>query len=140
MFVDIDIVDKTILELVVKLFYLSFSDLVLAYWLLKSMRTGRCSIPMRRTFTVLRHVLSAKIIAGLPILVLLGNEYDFSGNIGKYIMDDLCYYVPGAYWDKNFTDCESIVKGGWMNCLPTKNWTRLHPDTKNSKLEIMLEQ
>eukprot|EP00944_MAST-04C_sp_MAST-4C-sp1_P002286 g2286.t1 len=58
----------------------------------------------------------------------------------KYIYDDLCHYVPGAYWDKNYTRRDSIVKGRWMNCTNNEQFDRYYPDTPNTVNEIMLEQ
>ena len=58
----------------------------------------------------------------------------------KYILDDLCHYVPGAYWDKNHTRRESIVKGRWMNCTDSEQIERYYPDTPKTVNEIMLEQ
>ena len=53
--------------------------------------------------------LSAKIIAGLPILCYLAMTAMSAQLSFKYIWDDLCHYVPGAYWDKNYTRQDSIV-------------------------------
>eukprot|EP00944_MAST-04C_sp_MAST-4C-sp1_P001408 g1408.t1 len=58
----------------------------------------------------------------------------------KYILDDLCDYVPGAYWDKNYTRRDSIVKGQWMNCTDSEQFDRYYPDTPKTVNEVMLEQ
>ena len=76
--------------------------LVLAYRLLKSMRTT-----LQHTYAADIHGLSArlsaKIIAGLPILCYLAMTSMSAEMSWKYILEDLCHYVPGAYWDKNYT-------------------------------------
>ena len=55
-------------------------------------------------------------------------------------MDDLCHYVPGAYWDKNYTSRTSMVNGGWMNCTDSKQLDRYYPDTPKTVNEVMMEQ
>ena len=77
---------------------------------------------------------------GVAYSVLLGNEYDVSELSRKYILDDLCHYVPGAYWDKNYTYRQSIVKGQWMNCTDSEQFDRYYPDTPKTVNEVMLEQ
>ena len=85
------------------------AGMVLGYRLLKSMRTT-----LQHTYAADIHGLSArlsaKIIAGLPILCYLAMTVMSAELSRKYILDDLCHYVPGAYWDKNFL-LDSIVKG-----------------------------
>eukprot|EP00944_MAST-04C_sp_MAST-4C-sp1_P013500 g13500.t1 len=58
----------------------------------------------------------------------------------KYILDDLCHYVPGAYLDKNYTRRDSIVKGQWMNCTDSEQIDRYYPDTPKTVNEVMLAQ
>jgi hypothetical protein len=58
----------------------------------------------------------------------------------KYILNDLCHYVPGAYWDKNYTRRDSIVKGRWMNCTDSEQFDRYYPDTPKTVNEVMLAQ
>ena len=84
--------------------------------------------------------LSTKIIAGLPILCYLGMNMISSQFARKYIMDDLCHYVPGAYWDKNYTRRTSMVNGRWMNCTDSKQLDRYYPDTPKTVNEVMMEQ
>ena len=122
--------------------FLMFSiiaGMVLVYWLLKSMRTT-----LQHTYAADIHGLSArlsaKIIAGLPVLCYLAMTMMSAVLSFKYILDDLCHYVPGAYWDKNYTRRESIVKGQWMNCTDSEQFDRYYPDTPNTVNEVMLEQ
>ena len=84
--------------------------------------------------------LSTKIIAGLPILCYLGMNMISSQFARKYIMDDLCHYVPGAYWDKNDTSRTRMVNGGWMNCTTDEQLDRYYPDTPKTVNEVMMEQ
>ena len=58
----------------------------------------------------------------------------------KYIKDDLCHYVPGAYWDKNYTSWTSMVNGRWMNCTANEQFDRYYPDTPKTVNEVMMEQ
>ena len=112
---------------------------VLLYWLLKSMRTT-----LQHTYAADIHGLSArlsaKIIAGLPILCYLAMTVMSAALSSKYILDDLCHYVPGAYWDKNYTRRDSIVKGRWMNCTDSEQFDRYYPDTPKTVNEVMLAQ
>ena len=122
------------------LFNLSrIAGMVLAYWLFKSMRTT-----LQHTYAADIHGLSArlsaKIIAGLPILCYLAMTVMSAELSWKYILDDLCHYVPGAYWDKNYTRRDSIVKGRWMNCTDSEQFDRYYPDTPKTVNEVMLEQ
>ena len=84
--------------------------------------------------------LSTKIIAGLPILCYLGMNMISSEFASKYIKDDLCHYVPGAYWDKNYTSRTSMVNGRWMNCTDDEQFDRYYPDTPKTVNEVMMEQ
>ena len=99
---------------------------------------------MRHTYTADIHSLSArlsaKIIAGLPILCYLAMTSMSAEMSWKYILEDLCHYVPGAYWDKNYTRRDSIVKGQWMNCTDSEQIDRYYPDTPNTVNEVMLAQ
>ena len=81
-----------------------------------------------------------KTIAGLPILCYLGMNMISSQFARKYIKDDLCHYVPGAYWDKNYTSRTSMVNGGWMNCTDNEQFDRYYPDTPKTVNEVMMEQ
>eukprot|EP00944_MAST-04C_sp_MAST-4C-sp1_P006380 g6380.t1 len=58
----------------------------------------------------------------------------------KYILDDLCHYVPGAYWEKNYIHRRSIVKGLWMNCTDSEQIDRYYPDTPKTVNEVMVAQ
>ena len=112
---------------------------VLAYRLFVSMTTT-----LKHTYAADIHGLSArlstKIIAGLPILCYLGMNIISSRFARKYIMDDLCHYVPGAYWDKNYTRRTSMVNGRWMNCTDDEQFDRYYPDTPKTVNEVMMEQ
>ena len=112
---------------------------VLFYRLFVSMTTT-----LKHTYAADIHGLSArlstKIIAGLPILCYLGMNMISSRFARKYIMDDLCHYVPGAYWDKNYTRRTSMVNGRWMNCTDSKQLDRYYPDTPKTVNEVMMEQ
>eukprot|EP00944_MAST-04C_sp_MAST-4C-sp1_P002601 g2601.t1 len=115
------------------------AGMVLGYWLLKSMKTT-----LQHTYAADIHGLSArlsaKIIVGLPILCYLAMTTMSARLSRKYIMDDLCHYVPGAYWDKNHTHRKSILKGQWMNCTDSEQFDRYYPDTPKTVNEVMLEQ
>ena len=119
--------------------FILLASMVLGYWLLKSMKTT-----LQHTYAADIHGLSArlsaKIIAGLPILCYLAMTMMSAQLSRKYILDDLCHYVPGAYWDKNYTRRDSIVKGRWMNCTDSEQFDRYYPDTPNTLNEAMLEQ
>ena len=112
---------------------------VLFYRLFISMTTT-----LKHTYAADIHGLSArlstKIIAGLPILCYLGMNMISSRFARKYIMDDLCHYVPGAYWDKNYTSRTSMVNGRWMNCTDDEQFDRYYPDTPKTVNEVMMEQ
>ena len=112
---------------------------VLVYRLFISMTTT-----LKHTYAADIHGLSArlstKIIAGLPILCYLGMNMISSEFAFKYIMDDLCHYVPGAYWDKNYTFRTSMVNGEWMNCTDDEQFDRYYPDTPKTVNEVMMEQ
>ena len=112
---------------------------VLFYCLFISMTTT-----LKYTYAADIHGLSArlstKIIAGLPILCYLGMNIISSRFARKYIMDDLCHYVPGAYWDKNYTSRTSMVNGEWMNCTDDEQLDRYYPDTPKTVNEVMMEQ
>ncbi len=113
--------------------------IVLFYRLFISMTTT-----LKHTYAADIHGLSArlstKIIAGLPILCYLGMNIISSQFARKYIKDDLCHYVPGAYWDKNYTSRTSMVNGRWMNCTDSKQLDRYYPDTPKTVNEVMMEQ
>ena len=113
--------------------------MVLLHWLFKSMTTT-----LQHTYAADIHGLSArlsaKIIAGLPVVCYLAMTSMSATMSWKYILDDLCHYVPGAYWDKNYTHRESIVNGRWMNCTDSEQFDRYYPDTPNTVNEVMLEQ
>ena len=119
--------------------FMGIGFMVLGYWLLKSMKTT-----LQHTYAADIHGLSArlsaKIIAGLPILCYLAMTVTSAEMSFKYILDDLCHYVPGAYWDKNYTRRESIVKGRWMNCTDSEQIDRYYPDTPKTVNEVMLAQ
>eukprot|EP00944_MAST-04C_sp_MAST-4C-sp1_P014577 g14577.t1 len=119
------------------LFLLGFG--LLLYWLFISMRTT-----LQHTYAADIHGLaarlSAKIIAGLPILCYLAMTMISARLSQKYIVDDLCHYVPGAYWDKKYTSRYSIVIGRWMNCTDSEQFDRYYPDTPKTVNEVMLEQ
>ena len=121
------------------LFFLLVVIVVLAYRLFISMTTT-----LKHTYAADIHGLSArlstKIIAGLPILCYLGMNMISSQFARKYIKDDLCHYVPGAYWDKNYTSRTSMVNGRWMNCTDSKQLDRYYPDTPKTVNEVMMEQ
>ena len=112
---------------------------VLGYRLFVSMTTT-----LKHTYAADIHGLSArlstKIIAGLPILCYLGMNMISSRFASKYIEDDLCHYVPGAYWDKNYTRRTSMVNGRWMNCTDDEQFDRYYPDTPKTVNEVMMEQ
>ena len=120
-------------------FFLLVVVVVLAYRLFISMTTT-----LKHTYAADIHGLSArlstKIIAGLPILCYLGMNMISSRFARKYIMDDLCHYVPGAYWDKNYTFRTSMVNGKWMNCTDDEQFDRYYPDTPKTVNEVMMEQ
>lgn len=118
--------------------FVNIAAMVLLYWLLKSMRTT-----LQHTYADIHGLsarLSAKIIAGLPILCYLAMTAISARLSRKYILDDLCHYVPGAYWDKNYTSRKSIVQGQWMNCTGSEQFDRYYPDTPNTVNEVVLEQ
>tara|TARA_B100000965_G_scaffold399327_1_gene419085 strand:+ start:3325 stop:4644 length:1320 start_codon:yes stop_codon:yes gene_type:complete len=119
--------------------FLIVPSIVLAYRFFISMTTT-----LKHTYAADIHGLSArlstKIIAGLPILCYLGMNMISSEFASKYIKDDLCHYVPGAYWDKNYTSRTRMVNGRWMNCTDSEQFDRYYPDTPNTVNEVMLEQ
>ena len=121
------------------LLFLLVVIVVLFYRLFVSMTTT-----LKHTYAADIHGLSArlstKIIAGLPILCYLGMNMISSEFAFKYIMDDLCHYVPGAYWDKNYTSRTSMVNGEWMNCTDDEQFDRYYPDTPKTVNEVMMEQ
>ena len=119
--------------------FLTVVIVVLFYRLFISMTTT-----LKHTYAADIHGLSArlstKIIAGLPILCYLGMNMISTEFARKYIMDDLCHYVPGAYWDKNYTFRDTMVNGRWMNCTDSKQLDRYYPDTPKTVNEVMMEQ
>ena len=119
--------------------FLLVVGIVLVYLFFISMTTT-----LKHTYAADIHGLSArlstKIIAGLPILCYLGMNTISAGFARKYIEEDLCHYVPGAYWDKNYTSRTSMVNGEWMNCTDDEQFDRYYPDTPKTVNEVMMEQ
>ena len=109
------------------------------YWLLPSMANA-----LRYNYSKDLHGVSArlssKIIAGLPIVCyfcMTGISCIISE---KLILDDLCPYVPGAYFDNTQSQTGSITKGLWVNCTePSSQFDRYFPDLPQTAQEIMLE-
>lgn len=60
--------------------------------------------------------LSIKLFAGFPILSILGISYISQRVSTKYTFEELCKYMPGAYFDKKYTRLDTIVEGKWENC------------------------
>lgn len=57
------------------------------------------------------------------------------------ILEDLCKYMPGVYFDGNATyQPLTIVKGKWKNCTTYEQMERHWPETINTVQDVALEQ
>eukprot|EP00942_MAST-04A_sp_MAST-4A-sp1_P005227 g5227.t1 len=85
--------------------------------------------------------LSTKIIAGLPVVCYLCMTNITCMISYNVIRNDVCPYIPSAYYDPNILRFEfSVVKGYWVDCTESEIFDRYYPQQPRTVNEIMMEQ
>ena len=121
------------------LFLVSMLTMLAFVKLLNSM-----SIILKHTYEADVHGLAsrlvAKLIAGIPVLCYFA-LIQFSCVLSReYIYDDLCKYMPGAYFDAKGTRSFTFKAGEWKNCTTGEQLERNWPETVVTTNDVMLEE
>ena len=91
------------------------------------------------------HQLSERITAEVlgvfaVIFYFATSEVAIEMSIEIFIAD-LCHYMPGAYYDKNYKeDAQSLATGSWRNCTESAKFDEYFPEHPKTVEEVMLQQ
>jgi hypothetical protein len=84
--------------------------------------------------------LGTKIIAGLPVACYLALTIIQCKISNEIIKSELCPYVPGAYYDKDFVERLRVVKGAWKNCTNSEQYDKYYPEFPKTVHEMKMEE